>query len=71
MTTQFGRYQVKRQLGQGGMATVYLAYDPRFDRDVALKVLHLPSLPGGQVERWLGPALEPTKDANQGNYSRK
>ena len=35
----FGRYQVKRVLGYGGMATVYHAYDPHFERDVALKVL--------------------------------
>jgi serine/threonine protein kinase len=34
------RYQVERQLGRGGMATVYLARDLRHDRPVALKVLH-------------------------------
>jgi serine/threonine-protein kinase len=34
-----GRYQVRRQLGEGGMATVYLADDLRHDRKVALKVL--------------------------------
>ena len=34
-----GRYAIERQLGAGGMATVYLARDLRHDRDVALKVL--------------------------------
>ena len=34
-----GRYQIERELGQGGMATVYLAHDVRHDRKVALKVL--------------------------------
>ncbi len=33
------RYEVERELGQGGMATVYLAHDARHDRKVALKVL--------------------------------
>jgi serine/threonine-protein kinase len=34
-----GRYEIKTELGRGGMAIVYLANDPRFDREVALKVL--------------------------------
>ncbi|MCI0394243.1 MAG: protein kinase [Chloroflexi bacterium] len=34
-----GRYQVIAELGQGGMSTVYRAHDPRFGRDVAVKLL--------------------------------
>jgi serine/threonine-protein kinase len=34
------RYRVTREVGAGGMATVYLAHDIRHDRDVAIKVLH-------------------------------
>jgi serine/threonine protein kinase len=34
------RYRVDRELGAGGMATVYLANDIRHDREVAIKVLH-------------------------------
>jgi formylglycine-generating enzyme required for sulfatase activity/tRNA A-37 threonylcarbamoyl transferase component Bud32 len=35
----FGRYEIKGELGRGGMATVYHAFDPRFRREVAIKVL--------------------------------
>ena len=34
------RYRVERELGAGGMATVYLAHDLKHARDVAIKVLH-------------------------------
>ena len=34
-----GRYAIEREIGEGGMATVYLAEDLRHERKVALKVL--------------------------------
>jgi hypothetical protein len=43
------RYALERELGRGGMATVYLARDLRYDRLVALKVLH------GELAQSLGP----------------
>ncbi|MCK6539122.1 MAG: serine/threonine protein kinase [Anaerolineales bacterium] len=36
---KFKRYEITEELGIGGMATVYRAYDPLFEREVALKVL--------------------------------
>jgi eukaryotic-like serine/threonine-protein kinase len=34
-----GRYRIERELGRGGMATVYLANDVKHHRQVAIKVL--------------------------------
>jgi eukaryotic-like serine/threonine-protein kinase len=36
---KIGRYQIDGEIGRGGMATVFKAYDPRFERHVAVKVL--------------------------------
>jgi serine/threonine-protein kinase len=35
-----GRYQLLRQMGSGGMATIYEAIDTRLDRRVAVKIMH-------------------------------
>ena len=37
--TKLGRYEIRSQLGAGGMGEVYLAQDTKFDRKVALKIL--------------------------------
>ena len=34
-----GRFQIRERLGDGGFGQVFLAFDPRLDRDVAIKVL--------------------------------
>jgi len=36
---KIGRYEIKGELGRGGMATVVRGYDPHFKREVALKLL--------------------------------
>jgi len=36
---QLGNYQIIAEIGRGGMGTVYRAYDPRLQREVAIKVL--------------------------------
>ncbi|HET7372806.1 MAG TPA: protein kinase, partial [Gemmatimonadaceae bacterium] len=81
-----GRYEIEREIGAGGMATVYLARDLRHDRRVAVKVLD-PDL-GSQLgpERFLAeirvtanlqhPNILPlfdsgeARDPNAGNGSR-
>ena len=48
------RYEIMRELGRGGMATVFLARDVKHEREVAIKVLHpelAASLGGDRFER--------------------
>ena len=48
-STKLGRYEIRSQLGAGGMGEVYLARDPKINRDVAIKVL--PATFSSDVER--------------------
>jgi serine/threonine-protein kinase len=48
-----GRYRIEREIGVGGMATVYLAHDVRHDRPVAIKVLRPDLAASVGAERFL------------------
>ena len=37
--TKLGRYEIRSQIGEGGMGEVYLAQDSKPDRKIALKIL--------------------------------
>jgi serine/threonine-protein kinase len=47
------RYRIEREIGAGGMATVYLAHDLRHERDVAIKVVHRELAAALGAERFL------------------
>jgi len=75
---KFSRYEIKAELGRGGMATVYRAYDPLFEREVALKILNSELLNNPQVRerferetkiiaRLEHPAIVPVHDVGKDN----
>ncbi|HVC31848.1 MAG TPA: serine/threonine-protein kinase, partial [Steroidobacteraceae bacterium] len=77
----FGRYQLRDRLGSGGFAEVYRAYDPEFEREVALKVIlsHL-AADNDFVERFVHemrvaarlshPAIVPVHDVGRSSSGR-
>lgn len=49
---RLARFELQRELGRGAQARVWLAHDPRLDREVALKLLD-PGADAGAVSEWL------------------
>ena len=50
-----GRFELKHELGRGAQATVWLGYDPRLQREVAVKVIN-PDADAESVAQWLDEA---------------
>ena len=53
------RYRIERELGSGGMATVYLAQDIKHDRRVAVKVLRPELAARSSILLQLSPLAQP------------
>jgi len=47
-----GRFELRRELGKGAQATVWLAFDPRLEREVAVKLMHA-GAHAAAVDQWL------------------
>jgi eukaryotic-like serine/threonine-protein kinase len=47
----FGRYEILRELGRGSMGTVYLARDPKINREVAIKTLKYAEIGPGDLDQ--------------------
>ena len=54
-TRRVGRFELKGELGRGAQATVWLGYDPRLQREVAVKVIN-PDADAASVAQWLDEA---------------
>ncbi len=50
--SKLGRFELRRQVGKGAQATVWLAFDPHLEREVAVKLMH-GGVSANAVNQWL------------------
>ena len=62
LPTRIGRYAVRRRIGSGGFATVWLGYDDQLDSPVAIKVL---------ADNWAGDHHVKQRFVDEGRFLRK
>src|SRR3954463_7912479 len=62
MPARLGRYAVRRRIGAGGFATVWLAYDEQLDSPVAVKV---------RADSWAGDPAVRERFLEEGRFLRK
>jgi hypothetical protein len=65
-----GRYEVRALIGRGGMGSVYRAFDPVLDEEVALKIQRAESSSGGEAERRLRTEVKLARQVSHPNVCR-
>ena len=65
-----GRYEIRSLLGRGGMGSVYRAFDPVLDEEVALKIQRAETSPGAEAERRLRTEVKLARQVSHPNVCR-
>ncbi len=63
-----GRYEVRRELGRGAMGTVFLGFDPKISRPVAIKTLNYNQFPEDQLPEFKSRFFKEAKTAGRLNH---